>query len=111
MSNEFQLLDILTVQFEYTLKVCFSHFPITVDLQGNKAIIKNFLGEKIDRKAKIPEGVDVKVNKEIITVTSIDKELAGQAAANFEAVTKVGNRDRRVFQDGLYILNKAGREI
>ena len=98
-------------KFEYKLKVCFSHFPMNVNVQGSEVTIKNFLGEKIDRKFKLPQGIDIKVEKDMITITSTDKELAGQAAANFEAATKVGNRDRRVFQDGVYIINKAGREI
>ena len=91
--------------------ICFSHFPISVNIQENNATIKNFLGEKIARKLTIPKGVDIKIDKDIITINSINKEMAGQAAANFEAVTRVGNRDRRIFQDGIYrfclsIINK-----
>lgn len=97
--------------FEYQLKICSSHFPITVDVQGKEATIKNFLGEKIPRKVKIPENVEINIDRGVIIVTSKNKESAGQAAANFERATKIKSRDRRVFQDGIFIINKAGKEM
>lgn len=98
-------------KFEYKLKVCSSHFPINIEMKGNNVLIKNFLGEKTPRKCILPKGAEIEINKDIITIKSSNREIAGQAAANFETVTKVRNRDRRVFQDGVYITSKPGREM
>lgn len=98
-------------KFVYELKICHGHFPFTVKVEGKTATIKNFLGEKVDRKVKLLEGVDVEIKKDVITVKSVNKELAGQAAANFEFATKIKGRDKRIFQDGIYIIKKNGKEI
>jgi large subunit ribosomal protein L6 len=99
--------------FEYKLQICSVHFPINVQVDAAKKtlIIKNFLGEVKERTARIPNNVEVKVNGEIITVNSADKELAGQTAARIETATKIKKRDRRIFQDGIYLIEKAGKRI
>ena len=62
---------------------------------------------RMSRRAQILAGVEVKVsNKVEITVTGYDKEAVGQTAANIERCATVKNRDRRIFQDGIYLLEK-----
>jgi large subunit ribosomal protein L6 len=111
LSHVKNLINGVQKKYEYKMKICFNHFPITIDLNGKEATIKNFLGEKIPRKAKIVEDSEVKINKDIVIVTSKNREAAGQTAANFEIATKIRNRDRRVFQDGIFITSKCGKDI
>lgn len=101
----------LKEEYKYTLEICNVHFPTTVKVDGNTLKIKNFLGEKIDRVAQILPNVKAVVKGTTIEVTSPDVEAAGQTAANFEIATKIRNRDRRVFQDGIFITSKPGRRI
>jgi len=96
---------------EYTLKICSGHFPMNVDCKGQDFQVKNFLGEKVPRKLHIKEGAEVKIDGDKVTVGGIDKELVAQAAANIEQLTRRSKFDKRVFQDGIYIVNKDGKEI
>jgi len=105
------MLDGAQNGFHYKLKICSGHFPMTVKVEGQQVVISNFLGEKIPRRARILPQVTVKVDKDTITITSADLEAAGQTAANIEKSTNVGTRDRRVFQDGCYIIEKPGRSF
>ncbi len=105
------MLKGLEEKFVYKLQICSVHFPINVSVKEDSVVIKNFLGEARERKAKIMPNVNVKIEKEIITLESEDKEAAGQTAANIEKTTKIKKRDIRVFQDGIYIIEKPGRVI
>ncbi len=95
----------------YRLKICSTHFPMTASIKDNEFVLQNFLGEKVPRKLKIKENVDVKIESEEIIVESPDKELAGQTAASIEGLCRISGRDRRVFQDGIYIISKSEKKI
>lgn len=92
--------------FVYSLRICFSHFPMNVSVSGKEFIIKNFLGESVPRRLALRPGVAVHINGSDIEVSSPSKELAGQTAASIEQLCRITNRDRRVFQDGCYITHK-----
>ncbi len=98
----------ITEGFEYKLKICSGHFPMTVKVESEEVVIKNFLGEKVPRKARISSGVSVDIKGDIISVKGIDIGAVSQTAARIEQSTRITNRDRRVFQDGCYITEKAG---
>ncbi|MBN1941365.1 MAG: 50S ribosomal protein L6 [Candidatus Diapherotrites archaeon] len=93
-------------EFEYQLKIVFSHFPINVAVKGNLVEINNFLGGKRPRTAKIVPGAKVEVKGKDIFTRASSKEAAGQTAANIESAAKVSGRDKRIFQDGIFIVKK-----
>ncbi len=95
----------------YKLKICSGHFPMNVAVSGRELVIKNFLGESVPRKVLLPEGVDVKINGTEIVVSSPNKESSGHAAAKIESLCRITDRDRRIFQDGVYIIHKSGKDI
>ena len=97
--------------FVYKLKITYVHFPMTVKLEGKTFTVKNFLGSKRDKIAKLPEGVVVKIDGDIITVSSPDIELAGKTITLIEQTTRISNRDRRVFLDGIYLIERDGKPV
>jgi large subunit ribosomal protein L6 len=96
----------VTEGFEYRMKVVYSHFPIQLKLQGSRLEIANFLGEKKARYARIEAGVTAKVANDEVVLNGIDRELVGTSAANIEHATHIRNRDPRVFQDGVYTVQR-----
>lgn len=101
----------LDEKFKYELEAVNVHFPMTFKVEGNKVAISNFLGEKTPRYAKILQNVNVEIKGQKITVSSNDREAAGQTAANLEKATSIKGRDRRIFQDGIFIVSKPVRFI
>ena len=97
----------VTKGFRCTMKVYYSHFPISVSVKGNEVHIKNFIGEKGARVANIVGSVSVNVGKDEIIVSGTDVESVGQTAANIEQACALSRRDRRIFQDGIFISEKS----
>ncbi|MDP4012774.1 MAG: 50S ribosomal protein L6 [Candidatus Nanoarchaeia archaeon] len=105
------MVEGVTKGFVYKLKVCSGHFPMTIKIEKDKILINNFLGEKIPRVSKILEGAKVTQNGDVIIVEGIDLANVSQTAANLEIAVRIRNRDRRRFQDGIYLTEKAGVPI
>ncbi|MEM2419550.1 MAG: 50S ribosomal protein L6 [Candidatus Bathyarchaeia archaeon] len=92
--------------FTYKLKIVFSHFPISVKIQGDTVLIENFIGERSPRKAKIVGDARVRVSGDDVIVQGINIEDVSQTAANIEQATKVKRKDPRVFLDGIYLYER-----
>ena len=98
--------------FTYKMKAVYSHFPMTlkVDYANNNFVVNNYFGEKVPRLANLPwpeEEVKVEVkNKTEVIIFGKDKEKVGQTTANIERCCTVKKRDRRIFQDGIYLVEK-----
>jgi large subunit ribosomal protein L6 len=101
------MMDGVMGGFEYHMKVVYSHFPMKATVKGDKVIIENFLGEKSPRHANIVGKTKVTIKGAEVVLHSIDVEAVGQTAANIERACKIRNFDPRVFQDGIYIIEKA----
>ncbi|GAB6880075.1 50S ribosomal protein L6 [Halorubrum gandharaense] len=96
----------VTEGWEYTMEIYYAHFPMQVTVEGDEVVIENFIGEKAPRRTPIRGDTDVQVDGETVTLTGSDKEAVGQTAADIEQLTKVTDKDTRVFQDGVYIVEK-----
>ena len=94
--------------FFYKLAIVHAHFPmqVAVTKEGDAVSVSNFLGERKPRMAKIVAGVNVEIRGKEITVSGINREAVGQTAANIEQTTRIKGYDPRVFQDGIYLVDK-----
>ena len=95
--------------YEYRMKIVYSHFPITLEppKKGKTEIlIKNFLGERAPRVTHSIGDVKIKANKEEVIVTGIDKESVGQTCASIQKRCRIKEKDKRIFQDGIYVFEK-----
>lgn len=92
--------------FIYRLKIVFIHFPMNIQVETNKVVINNFVGEQASRVAKIQGNVKVHVEGDDIVVQGASKEDVAQTAANIQQSTHIKNKDLRKFLDGIYVYSK-----
>ena len=99
----------VTEGYAYELKIVQSHFPmkVTVNDKAKRVEVGNYMGGHAIRYAAIVGDAKVKVIGTDITVTGINIEEVGQTAANMEKATQRGGFDKRVFEDGIYIVKKS----
>ncbi|MFB6206724.1 MAG: 50S ribosomal protein L6 [Haloglomus sp.] len=103
------MLHGVTEGWEYEMEVFYSHFPMQVKVEGDEVVISNFLGEKAPRRTPIRGDTEVQVDGEEVLLRGSDIEAVGQTAADIEQLTRVNDKDNRVFQDGVYITSKPSR--
>ncbi|WP_458189435.1 50S ribosomal protein L6 [Haladaptatus sp. NG-WS-4] len=96
----------VTEEWEYKMEVFYSHFPMQVRSEGEEVVIENFLGEKAPRRTAIHGDTTVQVDNEELYLRGPSIEDVGQTAADIEQLTRVQGKDTRVFQDGVYIIEK-----
>jgi large subunit ribosomal protein L6 len=99
----------VTEGWEYEMEVFYSHFPMQVGVEGEEVVIENFLGERAPRRTEIRGQTVVEVDDERVTLHGPNIEDVGQTAADIEQLTRVPDKDVRVFQDGVYITQKPSR--
>ena len=98
--------------YEYEMKIVYSHFPITVERQGQTMLIKNFIGERGMRKANLIGDIKIRTTEDEIFISGINIEHVSQSAANIQQACKIRDKDRRVFLDGIYVIRKTkGEEV
>ncbi len=96
----------VTEGFKREMIVAFAHFPVRVEVDESKklVLIKNFLGGRSVRTAKIVGEVKVTVKDDRLIIEGISKEDVCQTAANIRQATRIKRKDPRVFQDGIYVV-------
>lgn len=101
----------VTEGWEYEMEAVYAHFPMQLRVEGDDVIVENFLGERAARSTTIHGDTEVDIDGESLTIRGPDKEAVGQTAADIEQLTRIRDKDTRVFQDGVYITRKPSTEV
>jgi len=94
-----------TKGFQCKMKIIHSHFPITLKVVGDRIQIRNFMGERAPREAKLEDrNIKVEIQGDDVALKGIDLEKVMQTAANLENATRILGKDQRIYLDGIYIV-------
>ncbi|KAI5466739.1 ribosomal protein L6, alpha-beta domain-containing protein [Mariannaea sp. PMI_226] len=94
----------VTKGFKYKMRYVYAHFPINVNINKDaetdlfEVEIRNFIGEKIVRRVKMAEGVEVEVStaqKDELVLSGNSLENVSQSAADIQQICRVRNKDIR----------------
>jgi len=88
--------------FEKKMRIVFAHFPINVEIKGDKLHINNLIGERVPRISNIVGGTKIEVKGQAVRVYGTSLDDVSQTSANIRQICKIRNKDSRVFQDGIY---------
>lgn len=99
----------VTKGYKYKMRYVWAHFPISVNIEGQRVEIRNYLGEKSVRVVQAHDGVKVEISKDqkdelILTGNSV--EDVSLTAASIQQSCKAPNKDIRKFLDGIYVSSK-----
>mmetsp|Transcript_21969 Transcript_21969/g.43652 ORF Transcript_21969/g.43652 Transcript_21969/m.43652 type:complete len:188 (-) Transcript_21969:53-616(-) len=98
----------VTKGYQYKMRMVYAHFPINVSIEAaqKEVQVRNFLGEKVVRVVKIPDGVTVARGADVKDQIILEGNSIGdvsQTAANLQQCTTARNKDIRKFLDGIYV--------
>merc|ERR1739838_907705 len=100
----------VTKGYLYKMRSVYAHFPINciIAKDGKNIEIRNFLGEKFNRKVAMRDGVTVKAStqKDELILEGNDIEKVSLSAALIQQSTTVKRKDIRKFLDGIYVSKK-----
>mmetsp|Transcript_62579 Transcript_62579/g.87008 ORF Transcript_62579/g.87008 Transcript_62579/m.87008 type:complete len:112 (+) Transcript_62579:304-639(+) len=101
----------VTKGYKYKMRFAYAHFPINSNVsKDNKTIeIKNFIGEKYNRRITMLDGVKITKKEDVkdeITIEGNDLNNVSLSCALVHQSTLVKDKDIRKFLDGIYISEK-----
>jgi large subunit ribosomal protein L6 len=101
------MIEGVTNGFEKKLEV--EGVGYRAEAQGNKLVLSVGYSHPVEKHA--PEGINIAVEKNLITISGPDKEVVGQFAANVRAVRKPEPyKGKGIHYVGEYIIRKQGKK-